>query len=61
MTTKAESNEQMNEIIRRAPQRSPFRMEFENGRGRVVATEPPAAKDGATNDDTQSKGADNDD
>jgi hypothetical protein len=61
MTTKTERNEQMNTLIRQSARRRGLRMEFENGRGRIVTTEPQAANDGPKQDDDNSKGARDDD
>jgi hypothetical protein len=59
MTTKAESNEQMNTLIRSLRQPSRLRLVSENGKGRIVATEPDA--DDTKGDEANVKGAGNDD
>jgi hypothetical protein len=60
MTTKPESNEQMNALIRRVPQRRRLQLVSENGHTRIVATEP-AGTDATKSDDANSKGARNED
>ena len=60
MPTKAEANDQMNTLIRQAPQPSRLRVVSEGGRGRIVAMAPDAAND-AKGDDANSKGDRNDD